>query len=241
MSYILEALKRSDQLRQLGATPTLLTAQTPMTSTKQPMYLYFSLFATALLGAGILIGWLHPWQTAPAAEPVAEKSPISIPHRIAPAPLPKSLEMAGKTAQELAAPNSAPPVQPTSITAGIKPEICTSTRTERHSASPKAAAPTPPPTPLKLAGTADATEAALEPRVTPMAELPLLIRQELPAMKIQVHAYSSKPKDRLVSINDRILREGCSLTPGLRLEQITPDGLIFSHKEYRFRRDIHSN
>lgn len=238
MSYILEALKKSDQLRQLGATPTLLTAQTPMTATKQPMYLYFGLFATALLGAGILIGWLHPWQTAPAAEPIAEKSPISIPRRTAPAPLPKSLEMAEKTAQEFPAPNSAPPVQPTSIAADIKPEIPASTRTERHSAPPKAAAPTSPPTPLKLAGTADATEAALEPMVTPMAELPLLIRQELPAMKIQVHAYSSKSKDRLVSINDRILREGDSLTPGLRLEQITPDGLIFSHKEYRFRRDI---
>lgn len=57
-------------------------------------------------------------------------------------------------------------------------------------------------------------------------------------MKIQVHAYSSKPKDRLVSINDRILKEGDSLIPGLRLVQITPDGLIFSHKEYRFKRDI---
>lgn len=238
MSYILEALKRSDQLRQLGATPTLLTVQTPMTATKQPIYLYFGLFATALLGAGILIGWLHPWQTAPAAEPIAEKSPISIPHRTAPAPLPKSLEMAEKTAQEQPAPNSAPPVQPTSIAAGIKPEIPTSTRTERHSAPPKTAATTLHLVPVKLAGTAETANAALEPRVTPMAELPLLIRQELPAMKIQVHAYSSKPKDRLVSINDRILREGDSLTPGLRLEQITPDGLIFSHKEYRFRRDI---
>lgn len=230
MSYILEALKKSDQQRQLGATPTLLTAQRPMAPPKQPMYWYFGLFATALLGAGIFIGGLHPWQTA--AEPVAEKSPISIPQGIAPAPLPKSL------AQELAAPSSAHAVQPASITAGIQPEIHTSTRTERHTASPKAAAPIPSPAPLKLAAPTDAAEAALEPAVTPMAELPHLIRQELPTMKIQVHAYSSKPKDRLVSINDRILKEGDSLIPGLRLVQITPDGLIFSHKEYRFKRDI---
>lgn len=237
MSYILEALKKSDQQRQLGATPTLLTAQRPMAPPKQPMYWYFGLFATALLGAGIFIGGLHPWQTA--AEPAAEKPPISIPQGIAPAPLPKSLEVTGKkTAQESAASGSAPAVQPASIIAGIKPEIHTLTRTERRSASLKAAAPTSSPAPLKLAGTTDAVEAALEPAVTPMAELPLLIRQELPAMKIQVHAYSSKPKDRLVSINDRILKEGDSLIPGLRLLQITPDGLIFSHKEYRFKRDI---
>jgi general secretion pathway protein B len=82
--------------------------------------------------------------------------------------------------------------------------------------------------------------AAMKPdqKVVPMAELPLQVQQEIPAMTIPLHAYSSKPRDRLVSINDRMLREGESLTPGLRLEQITPDGLIFSYKGYRFRRSV---
>ena len=81
-------------------------------------------------------------------------------------------------------------------------------------------------------------DAAQEQKVIPMAELPLQIQQEIPAMTIPLHAYSSKPRDRLVSINDRMLREGESLTPGLRLEQITQDGLIFSYKGYRFRRGV---
>ena len=42
------------------------------------------------------------------------------------------------------------------------------------------------------------------------------------------------PKDRLVGINDRMLREGDSVEPGLVLEQITPDGMILSYKGYRF-------
>ena len=69
-----------------------------------------------------------------------------------------------------------------------------------------------------------------------MAELPPAIQQEIPAMTIQLHAYSSNPTERLVSINSRMLREGGSLAPGIRLEQITPDGMIFSYKGYRFQR-----
>ena len=50
------------------------------------------------------------------------------------------------------------------------------------------------------------------------------------------HLYSGKPKDRLVGINDRTLREGDSVEPGLVLEQITPDGMVLSYKGYRFLR-----
>ena len=57
-------------------------------------------------------------------------------------------------------------------------------------------------------------------------------------MTISVHAYSGNPGDRLVSINNRMLREGDSVAPGLRLEQITPDGMIFGYRGYSFRRGV---
>jgi len=71
-----------------------------------------------------------------------------------------------------------------------------------------------------------------------MAELPLTVQQEIPSMTIQLHAYSSKPMNRLVSINSRMLHEGESLAPGLKLEQITLDGMIFSYKGYRFQHGV---
>lgn len=46
----------------------------------------------------------------------------------------------------------------------------------------------------------------------------------------------ANPRNRLVDINDRLLREGMTVAPGLTLEQITPDGMIFSYKGYRFSR-----
>ena len=69
-------------------------------------------------------------------------------------------------------------------------------------------------------------------------ELPLSIQREIPAMAIQLHAYARKPAERLVSINSIRLREGGQLMAGLRLEEITPDGMIFSYRGYRFRRGI---
>ena len=53
-----------------------------------------------------------------------------------------------------------------------------------------------------------------------------------------VHAYSGSPRDRLVGINNRMLREGDYVAPGLKLEQITPEGMIFGYKGYSFRRGV---
>lgn len=234
MSYILEALKKSDQQRQRGATPTLPTAQVSVAAPKQPLLVYYGLLAAVLLGAGIAIGWLRPWQAeqpAPAAEPGAARSAIPALQQAAPTPLPEPSEMARKTAQELPAPHSATAGQPAPKVDAMQPDIPAPASTGMHSA----AAPAPAPMPEKHAGPAGAVQ---EQGAIPMAELPRTIQQEIPAMTIQLHAYSGNPAERLVSINSRMLREGGYLTPDLRLEQITPDGMIFSYKGYRFQRGI---
>jgi general secretion pathway protein B len=70
------------------------------------------------------------------------------------------------------------------------------------------------------------------------SELPLALQQELPPITISVHAYSSRPADRLVGVNNQMLREGDSVAPGLKLEQITPEGMVFGYKGYSFRRGV---
>jgi general secretion pathway protein B len=81
-------------------------------------------------------------------------------------------------------------------------------------------------------------DAAHEQRVISMTELPQAIQQEIPAMSIPLHTYSSTPGERIVGINDRLLQEGDYLAPGLKLEQIAPDGVVFSYKNYLFRRGL---
>jgi general secretion pathway protein B len=206
MSYILDALKKSDQQRQRGATPTLPSAQATMAAPRQSSSVFYGVLAAVLLCAGIAIGWLHPWQEEQpvhAAEPFARPA-ISNPNQVSLTPRTEVTEMVGKSEQKLPAPNPAP----------AAPAF-----------SPKAQA------------TADAADQ--EQKATPMSELPLAIQQELPALKIQLHSYSNKSVNSIVSINSRMMKEGDTLAPGLKLEQITPDGVILSYKGYRFQHGIY--
>jgi general secretion pathway protein B len=207
MSYILEALKKSDQQRQRSAAPTLPAATVTVVATKQPVY--YGLLAAVLLGGGIVIGLLRPWQPAHESPEIAAKSPQAS-QQVAPAPLYRTT---GKTAQELPRMNSVSVAAP-AVRMAAQPD----TPAAVSAAKPGAVAPAP----ITIA----------------MAELPLSIQQEIPAMAIQFHAYSSKPANRLVGVNSLMLHEGESLMPGLRLEQITPEGMIFSYKGYRFLHGI---
>jgi general secretion pathway protein B len=228
MSYILEALKKSDQQRQRGATPTLQAAQVTAAAPKRPLFIHYSLFATVLIAAGIMIGWLHPWQTEQApieTISIDAESRISIPLATAPAPVPSA--MPGSTAQEFTVPNLKPVAQPVLAASTKKPNNLALGNSETSSTAVS--------TLDKSAGRSDVV---LGQEAIPMNELPLQIQQELPAMTVQLHAYSSIPSERLVSINSIRLREGGSLMLGLRLEQITPDGMILSYKGYRFQRGI---
>jgi general secretion pathway protein B len=45
---------------------------------------------------------------------------------------------------------------------------------------------------------------------------------------MSLHFYAGNPAQRMVRIDDRILREGQTLADDLVLEEITPRGVIFS-------------
>jgi general secretion pathway protein B len=243
MSYILDALRKSDQQRQRGAPPTLLAVQATAVAPKQPALLAYGLLAAVLVGAGIVIGWLRPWQpeqVAPGrAESVAAKplestprQPAPAPSEMAPQPKPEpKLQSATRPAQAAPAPSEMAPQPKPELTARAKPETDGPPR-EADAAAPRGTAA--PERPVDSA----AADAAGVQTVISMAELPLSVRQELPAMTISVHAYSANPGSRLVGIDNRILREGEYVIPGLKLEQITPDGMIFGYKGYRFSRGV---
>jgi general secretion pathway protein B len=180
MSYILDALKKSDQQRNIGATPTLQFTQASMPAPKRPSIFHYGLLAVVLLAAGVAIGLLRPWQ---AEQMPAENQPI---------------------AKDSPTQNAAPAVTPVT-------------------AAPMQQKP-------------DAAPVAQDQKVISLYDLPPAIQRELPDMAVQLHAYSNTPGERLVSINSIRLREGGYLMAGLKLEQITPDGMIFSYKGYRFKR-----
>lgn len=72
-------------------------------------------------------------------------------------------------------------------------------------------------------------------RVPHYRELPYDVQQAVSGVKYSVHLYSPEPSRRLVKINGIVRREGSEVSPGLVLDQVTPDGAIFTYREYRFR------
>ena len=239
MSYILDALRKSDQERRRGAAPTLLAGQAMAVAPKQPAFLAYGLPAVVLVGAGIVIGWLRPWQPEQAApgraEPVAAKPLESTPRQPASAPS----EMAPQPGPEQRLQDATPPAQAAPALVPTKPQLPARAKPETDGTPREADAAVPRKTaaPERPAGTA-AADAARVQTVASMADLPLSVQQELAAMTISFHVYSGDSEKRLVGINNRMLREGEHVVPGLKLEQITPDGMIFGYKGYSFRRGV---
>lgn len=269
MSYILDALRKSEQQRQLGVAPRLLTVHATSDSDAPPVFLKYGLLAAALIGAGVAIGWWHPWQqerllsaTATASARVPEatpRDPLPVPQPVlpevagrpeTPMPVQKTLVAMRPIAVPEVAPlepgtqrlATAPPQtrKPPSAAPGLPKEKATPVREAAPARAPAPRVAVETPIALLQGKSADAPPAdpAQQQKLLAMAELPPAIRQEIPAMSIPVHSYSDAPQERIVGINDQLLREGEYLAPGLKLERIAPDGVVFSYKNYLFRHGL---
>jgi general secretion pathway protein B len=56
----------------------------------------------------------------------------------------------------------------------------------------------------------------------------------LPQLRLDLHVYAANPQDRFALINMHKMHEGESLQDGVRVESITPDGVVMSHNGSKF-------
>lgn len=217
MSYILDALKKSDQQRQHAKAPTLLTTHATPAAAASRRVAVNVWWAVALIGIGLLIGWWRPWETeAPVV--VQPASPVSQPP--ASAALPETMSAAPIV-------QSAPPEASRDDTPAVPtPALSTNASNATAAASPAINTAQP------------ANEPAAETPLLQQHELPPEIRQSLPTITIAFHQYASQPGDSRVMINNSVLHAGDAIAPGLKLEQITVDGVILSYQGYRFQRGV---
>ncbi len=73
-----------------------------------------------------------------------------------------------------------------------------------------------------------------EPQPISYWELPESVRSELPGLRVSVLVYANKPADRFILLNGKRQAEGDSYFPGLVVEEIRLDGVVFSYRLYRF-------
>jgi general secretion pathway protein B len=239
MSYILDALRKSDQQRQRGSTPTLLTVQATVTDPKRPKVLLNGVLAAVLICAGIAVGWLRPWQTkqaAPAAEPIVSTAPAPSTRLAAPTPPFGSPELSGQAERDLPTDQSNSAAQAAPRSAGTATPQDTPAHAHDEPPTPSSQPDTGMQVPDNTAPAGTAAEA--EKRVVTLNELPPSVQREIPSLSISFHAYSNNPKERRVMINGSMVKQGEPLAPGLSLAQITPDGVILDYKGYRFQQGV---
>ncbi len=233
MSYILEALKKLEQKREQEEPPgQFVLSRASRTRRKVRLSWRYLLAGVLLLNAVAIIWWVSERQEEKGGT-AAEK--VAVPRRSAP---PEALAAPEKRH------NPTPAEGP-----GVRRETPQPSRDvmSRGPATPAAAPPAAPPAaPGRAAPDVSQAPAAraVEPekpragRVLPLNELPAAVRNSLPEFKISGHAYSPEPQTRVARINEKILQEGQDLAPGLKLEEIVPDGVIFGYRGYRFRVDL---
>ncbi len=64
-------------------------------------------------------------------------------------------------------------------------------------------------------------------------ELPPSLKESLPPINMTIFMYSEDPASRMVRINGQTLREGQHISEGVKLEEIRSDGIIVSYKNYK--------
>ena len=256
MSYILDALKKSEKERQRGALPDMLTVQDIVAErpAKRLPWVYL-LAAALLLNAGVLVWWLgfsHTDKTNVAQTSKAGNiSPLSlnesaqaVPGRVKP-----SQDSAQSIGSEFrpADRNTVPVIENSETTTSVRKQHPPKgpQEVQAHPASADNAIKPSEPAPAKSeqsAATAripsDSTgglsEMPDENKLYRLQELPSAIRQNLPAFSVSALLYSSKPDSRMVRINEQMMHEGQDLTAGVKLEEIARDGIILRYQKYRF-------
>jgi len=69
-------------------------------------------------------------------------------------------------------------------------------------------------------------------------ELAPQVQDAIPNMSVSMLVYSRNPGERWININGAKRREGQEVSSGLKVEEITPDGAIFSYQGQRFYKGV---
>jgi general secretion pathway protein B len=245
MSILLEALKKSEQQRQLGQTPNLQTSVEGSLASQVTLNHWIPLSMMAL--SVCVMGWFGLQQFR---APTSENTPVvpTVVAQTAVEPQPRTMTESFQSNQESPEDSvSSTPVTPEE-NEDDKARLNQSfndfaaDNEEATSAEPisdLAVVDEPPPKPIAELETIETKpgESKLKPHVAePISywELPQSVRDELPVISISVLVYAERPDDRFLLSNGQRIVEKDELEGGVVLDEIRRDGAVFLYRKYRF-------
>ncbi|MCG6939137.1 MAG: general secretion pathway protein GspB [Gammaproteobacteria bacterium] len=238
MSYILDALKKSEQERGHGGIPSVQTVHSSsLNYTNKKTYWPYILIAAVVLNI-ITVLYFVFYHDKPAENIVATEVKTS--------------------ANNSSATTTTDRVQPYIAATAINQRVETAAKTTARSTEKavSSSATVPPASAAKKAAMPSATEykagneikqitdkvddsvAEDNTGIVEFDELPESIKQQLPAIIISAHVYSTNPQQRSIVINDNFMEEGEYFLDDLILDEITRDGAIFRYRDIKFHMGV---
>lgn len=231
MSYILDALRKSETERRQGRVPDLgqqvqLIHRPKKKRVSPALWVVLALMLNAFVLAFLF--WPGaPLQWGPAGQP--EVPAASETSKGTPEPAPVT-----------------PIVQPDPISEGPVEETGLNPEPEVADSIPPPSVSEPPVEQTRERATVIVPSSAISETAVPMVEqeqagrvphlveLPLSFQKSIPDLTFNSHIYSSSPASRRVMINNTYLRVGDSFE-GLQVDDITEEGVVLSRDGRRFR------
>jgi general secretion pathway protein B len=215
MSFILDALRKSEAERRRQDGPTLLEVRPSRPLRRVPLWV-IGLGVLLLLNMAVLVWFLLRTPADSASGHALHTTPN------APAP------------QATAPPGASAPLN--SSTPPPAPLLAPSNTAPAATAAPAAIVTTPP---ASMRAAAPAPSKPARPQLQPSessADLPDYSRVSagMPALRLDLHSYSEQPQQRYALINMHKVQEGDTLPEGPRVLHILPDGVVLSYKGTEF-------
>jgi len=222
MSFILDALRKSEIERQRQSGPSIAEIPVAREDRRLPVALV-AIGVLLAVNVGVLLFFLlrdsgvqEPTPTVPEAATSAPPPVAALPLPVAPAPA-TDPAMPGLPPGGTGEPSVFYPSQVFAEPATMAPDA---------------------PDPTLLPG---ATSAAFGGSVTygdepprPLESLPTELSAGLPELTVDLHIFTDDVAKRAVFINGRRYTQGATLTEGPKVEQITRDGAVLNFRGRRF-------
>jgi general secretion pathway protein B len=231
MSFILDALKKSETDRQRQSAPALFEVKVAAPRRRLPLW---AIGLTALLGVNVVVlAWVlmrEPAGQTPAPAAAAGQAPTNLPPNVVYVPAVMIPQPANGQAM---APAAVAPPEAGVVAPSVAPPLAEDPLLSSGDI------PVPPDydandyAPAVSRAEANAV-AQRRAGFLPTRDDVLAKGTQLPDLKLDLHVYAENPADRFVFINMRKLREGDSLPEGVRVDAVTPQGADLSYRGTRF-------
>lgn len=209
MSFILDALRKSERDRQTQQGPSVYYAVEAEPQRKAPPWALAIIVLLALVLVVLVVNWFR------ASTPEVQIVPAAAPVTVAETRRPNRPVRSLSTEAEAASP---PPIAPP------RPD-------PEFTAAAPASARAQPVTPQQTAP--ETTRTASTPTLPSYAEVEAQ-GLALPDMNLDVHVYSDDPGQRFVFLNGAKYKEGETTRDGPRVIEIVDQGVVLDYQSRRF-------